>query len=91
MRLSITAMSMAFGILWGACILVVAVANMIWPSYGQAFSSCVHLSIPAIIPAPAWVRSSSERSMLWSTAALAEQSLAGCTTFSFRARWNERP
>ena len=37
MRLSITAMSMAFGILWGACILVVAVANMIWPSYGQAF------------------------------------------------------
>ena len=37
MRLNITAMSMAFGLLWGGCILVVAAANMIWPSYGQAF------------------------------------------------------
>jgi hypothetical protein len=36
MRLNIAAMATAFGILWGACILVVAVANMIWPSYGQA-------------------------------------------------------
>jgi hypothetical protein len=37
MRLNITAMSMASGLLWGACILIVAAANMIWPSYGQAF------------------------------------------------------
>ena len=37
MRLSITAMSVAFGLLWGACILVVAAANLIWPGYGQAF------------------------------------------------------
>jgi hypothetical protein len=37
MRLNTTAMAVAFGILWGACILIVGVANMIWPSYGQAF------------------------------------------------------
>src|SRR5258708_33860719 len=37
MRLNITAMSMASGLLWGVSILIVAAANMIWPSYGQAF------------------------------------------------------
>jgi hypothetical protein len=37
MRLNISAMSAASGILWGACIFFVAVANMIWPAYGQAF------------------------------------------------------
>jgi hypothetical protein len=37
MRLNITALSMASGLLWGACILIVAAANLIWPSYGQAF------------------------------------------------------
>jgi hypothetical protein len=30
-------MFLTIGILWGACILFVGVANMIWPSYGQAF------------------------------------------------------
>jgi hypothetical protein len=34
LRLNITAMSMAFGLLWGVCILIVAAANLIWPSYG---------------------------------------------------------
>jgi hypothetical protein len=37
MRLNITAMATAFGILWGAGVLIVAIANMIWPDYGQAF------------------------------------------------------
>ena len=36
MRLNTSAMAVAFGILWGACLLLVGVANMIWPSYGQA-------------------------------------------------------
>ena len=36
MRLNITAMAIAFGLLWGACVLTVAAANVIWPSYGQA-------------------------------------------------------
>src|SRR2546430_3600350 len=37
MRLNITAMSMASGLLWGASILIIAAANLIWPGYGQAF------------------------------------------------------
>ena len=37
MRLSIKAMSGAFGILLGACLLFVGIANTIWPSYGLAF------------------------------------------------------
>ena len=37
MRLNITALAMVSGLLWGGCILVVAAANLIWPSYGQAF------------------------------------------------------
>ncbi len=37
MRLNAAAMFFTIGILWGACILLVGVANLIWPSYGQAF------------------------------------------------------
>jgi hypothetical protein len=91
MRLSIAAMSMAFGILWGACILVVAVANMIWPSYGRAF-----LELSASIY-PGYRPGTGVGSVFIGTiyavveAALAEQSLAGSTTFSLRARCNKRP
>ncbi len=37
MRLDAKAIALAFGILWGACLLGVGIANMIWPNYGQAF------------------------------------------------------
>ncbi len=37
MRLHITAMSFTIGLIWGATIFLVAVANLIWPNYGQAF------------------------------------------------------
>jgi hypothetical protein len=37
MRINVKAMSISFGLIWGACILIVAVANMVWPNYGQAF------------------------------------------------------
>ena len=36
MRLDAKAMAIAFGILWGACVLLVGIANLIWPGYGQA-------------------------------------------------------
>jgi len=36
MRLDAKAMAISFGILWGACVLLVGIANLIWPSYGQA-------------------------------------------------------
>jgi len=36
MRLDAKAVAIAFGILWGACVLFVGVANLIWPGYGLA-------------------------------------------------------
>ena len=37
MRFNTLALAVAFGILWAACVFLISVANMIWPSYGQAF------------------------------------------------------
>ena len=37
MHLNVKAMALAFGLLWGAAVLLVGLANMIWPGYGQAF------------------------------------------------------
>lgn len=37
MRLSIKGLALAAGILWGAAILGVALANVIWPPYGTGF------------------------------------------------------
>ena len=37
MRFNITALAVTSGLFWGAAILMVASANLIWPSYGRAF------------------------------------------------------
>jgi hypothetical protein len=37
MRLNTPAVAVAFAILWGACVFIVGVANMIWPGYGRDF------------------------------------------------------
>ena len=37
MRVSIKAVAFAFGILWGASVLLVGIANLIWPTYGVVF------------------------------------------------------
>ena len=37
MRLNITALALTVGVFWGAAILVVAAANLIWPGYGRVF------------------------------------------------------
>ncbi len=37
MRFNITALSLTTGIFCGGSILIVALANLIWPGYGQAF------------------------------------------------------
>ncbi len=37
MKLSIQGLALASGILWGGSILLVGVANLIWPSYGVAY------------------------------------------------------
>jgi hypothetical protein len=37
MKFDVKAMAMTCAILWGACVLVMAVANLIWSGYGHAF------------------------------------------------------
>lgn len=37
MRLHTTALSLTAGVIWAAAIFLVALANMIWPTYGDAF------------------------------------------------------
>ena len=37
MRFNVTALFLTSGLIWGAAILIVASANLIWPSYGLAF------------------------------------------------------
>ena len=37
MRFNVTALFLTSGFIWGAAILIVASANLIWPSYGRAF------------------------------------------------------
>ena len=37
MRLSVIALASTAGVFWGGAILMVALANLIWPSYGRAF------------------------------------------------------
>ena len=35
MQLNTAAMAVAFGIFWGACVLLLGLANMIWADYGR--------------------------------------------------------
>jgi hypothetical protein len=37
MKFNITPLALTLGVFWGAAILIVALANLIWPSYGRAF------------------------------------------------------
>ena len=37
MRLQVTALALTAGLLWSGAILVVGLANMVWPDYGRAF------------------------------------------------------
>lgn len=37
MRINITALTVTAGLVWGGAMLIVAAANLVWPSYGLAF------------------------------------------------------
>jgi len=50
MKLSISALSMAAGMLWGGALLLVGVANLIWPSYGDAFLTLTASIYPGYYP-----------------------------------------
>jgi len=36
MKLSVKAMTITFALLWGGAVLIVALVNFVWPSYGRA-------------------------------------------------------
>lgn len=37
MKFNVTALALTSGLFWGAAILIVASANLIWPNYGRTF------------------------------------------------------
>lgn len=41
MKLSVKALAVTGAVFWGAAILLVTVANLIWPGYGRAFLDLV--------------------------------------------------
>ncbi len=41
MKLDIKGMAITLGLVWGAAVLLVGIANLIWPNYGQAFLELV--------------------------------------------------
>ena len=53
MRFNVTALSLTVGLFWGAAILIVASANLIWPSYGRAFLDVAASIYPGYHPGPA--------------------------------------
>ena len=50
MKLNVTAFALAAGILWGGAFLVVALANIVWPSYGRAFLEIAASLYPGYSP-----------------------------------------
>jgi len=50
MRLNITALTLTAGLFWGAAMLIVAMANLIWPNYGRAFLDLVASIYPGYRP-----------------------------------------
>jgi hypothetical protein len=51
MRLHVTALALTAGLLWGGAILVVGLANLIWPEYGRAFLELMASIYPGYRPA----------------------------------------
>jgi hypothetical protein len=52
MRFNVTALSLTSGLIWGAAVLIVAWANVIWPSYGRAFLELAASVYPGYRPGP---------------------------------------
>jgi len=53
MRINVIALSATAALFWSAAILVVASANLIWPTYGRAFLELAASMYPGYHPSPA--------------------------------------
>ena len=54
MRLGVIALASTAGVFWGGAILMVALANLIWPSYGRAFLELTASLYPGYQPGSGW-------------------------------------
>ena len=54
MRLSVIAVASTAGVFWGGAILIVGLANLIWPSYGRAFLELAASIYPGYQPGSGW-------------------------------------
>ncbi len=50
MKLSIKALAITVGGIWGACVLLVGLAHLAWPGYGTAFLDLVASIYPGFHP-----------------------------------------
>jgi len=50
MRLHVAAFALTVGLLWGLTVLLVAIANIIWPGYGSVFLQVVASFYPGYEP-----------------------------------------
>jgi len=50
MRFNITALAITAALVWGVAILLVGIANMVWPPYGQAFLNLLASIYPGYQP-----------------------------------------
>lgn len=50
MKLKISAVALTTGLVWGVAVLLVGIANAIWPSYGRAFLDVVGSVYPGYHP-----------------------------------------
>jgi hypothetical protein len=52
MRFNVNALTVTAGIFWGGAILIVGLANIIWPGYGRAFLEVVGSIYPGYYAQP---------------------------------------
>jgi hypothetical protein len=50
MKLNVTALSLAAGLIWGGAILLVGIINLIWSGYGKAFLDLAASIYPGFHP-----------------------------------------
>ncbi|HEX5133337.1 MAG TPA: hypothetical protein VFX92_12745 [Candidatus Krumholzibacteria bacterium] len=50
MKTNVSALALAAGLLWGAAIFMLALANLVWPGYGRAFLDVVGSVYPGYHP-----------------------------------------
>jgi len=53
MKINVIALALTAGLFWGASILVVGSANLIWPGYGRDFLELAASIYPGYHPGPA--------------------------------------